>query len=68
MNLDHETTRRNLIAMRLKFGAKTPAGMRCSNLVEQLENLRTATGEQKAALEAFIKEQMADLAKLTAGE
>lgn len=67
MNFDLENTRRNLIAMREKFGANTPAGHRCSNLVEQLQNYASATGEQKAHLEKSISHQMADLAKLSSG-
>lgn len=58
MNFDHENTRRELIAMRVKFGAKTPRGHACSNLIEQLDNYRTAIGEQKAHLERSIAIQM----------
>ena len=50
MNFDFEDTRRNLTTCRKTLGANTPAGHRCSNLIEQLENHRTATGEQKAHL------------------
>jgi hypothetical protein len=62
MNFDVEDARRKLTAMRAKLGADTPAGHRCSNLIEQLENHRTATGEQKDNLEKAIKIQMAELA------
>lgn len=65
MNFDLENTRRELIAMRVKLGADTPAGHRCSNLVEQLEHYRTAEGDQKAHLAKNIAAQMAELAKLT---
>lgn len=63
-NFEPEDTRRKLIAMRVKFGADRPAGHRCSNLVEQLDNYRTATGDQKANLEASIRQQVTDLANL----
>jgi hypothetical protein len=62
MNFDVEDARRELTAMRKKLGADTPAGHRCSNLIEQLQNLRNAEGEQRANLEKSIKLQMADLA------
>lgn len=62
MNFDLEDARRKLTAMRAKLGADTPAGHRCSNLIEQLQNLRDATGDQKANLEKSIKRQMAELA------
>lgn len=41
MNLDLENTRRALIARRVAAGADTPEGHTCSNLVEQLEAMRT---------------------------
>lgn len=66
MNLDHENTRRDLIALRVKYGADTPIGHRCSNLIEMLENYRTAEGDQKANLAKSIEQTMADLAKLQA--
>ena len=47
MNFDVEDTRRKLTAMRAKLGAGTPAGHRCSNLIQQLEEHRTAEGERK---------------------
>ena len=49
-----ENTRRELIAMRVKHGADTPVGHRISNLIEQLENLRTAEGTQRENLLKFI--------------
>lgn len=67
MNLDHEDTRRKLIAMRAKFGADTPAGHRCSNLVEQIENMRTAASkEQRGHLAKSIQRQMTELTELAA--
>jgi hypothetical protein len=64
MDLDLEDTRRSLIALRVKVGAETPAGHRCSNLVEQLEHYRTAEGDQRANLAKGIQYQMAELTAL----
>lgn len=61
-SLDLETTRRQLIAKRNSAGANTPIGHRCSNLIEQLENLQTATGDQRTHLIASIQKSMAGLA------
>ena len=61
MNFDVEDARRKLTAMRKTLGADTPGGHRCSNLIEQLQNLRDATGEQRANLEKSIKRQMDEL-------
>jgi hypothetical protein len=61
---DLENTRRQLIALRSKLGADTPAGHRCSNLVEQLDAMRTAEGDQRAHLAKSIGQQTADLARL----
>jgi len=61
---DLEDRRRELIALRVKLGAKTPAGHRCSNLVEQLEHFRTAEGEQRAHLAKSIQKQLAELTAL----
>ncbi len=35
---DLENTRRDLIALRVKYGADTPIGHRCSNIAELLDN------------------------------
>lgn len=61
MNFDFENTRRDLIAKRTAAGADTPIGHRCSNLIEMLENYRTAKGEQKAALAKNIERTLAEL-------
>ena len=50
-----EETRRALIAVRIKHGANTPIGHRCSNIVEMLES---------AAPPAMIAKQMASLEQL----
>lgn len=54
--------RRQLIATRVIVGPKSRKGDACSNLVEQLEHMRTATGEQRANLQKAIPLQMAVLA------
>lgn len=59
MNFDLENTRRDLIALRVKHGAESPIGHRCSNLVELLQQ-----PEPPAAL---IKRQMDELQALLAG-
>jgi hypothetical protein len=61
MNLDHEDTRRKLIAKRNTAGAEMPIGHRCSNLIEQLENLRDATGDQRSHLMKSIQKSMTGL-------
>lgn len=65
MNFDIENTRRELIAMRLKHGAETPVGHRISNLIEQLENLRSAEGEQREHLIRFIDKSVTEIKTLT---
>lgn len=42
-DFDLAATRRDLIALRVKHGADTPTGHRCSNLLEQLENRAKST-------------------------
>jgi hypothetical protein len=64
MNFALEDTRRKLTATANKFGWKTKVGHRCSNLIQQLEIHRTATGDQKAHLEKAISLQMTELAAL----
>lgn len=60
--------RRQLDALRVQHGANTPIGHRCSNLIEQLENLSGATGDQRKGLEKRIAKSVADLAALNAEE
>ena len=64
MNFDFENTRRDLIAKRQAAGADTKIGHRCSNLIEMLDNYRTAEGDQKAALAESIERTMTELAAL----
>lgn len=52
-------TRRHLIALRVKYGADTPIGHRCSNLVEMLGNPYPPV--------VMIRKQMAELEALLAG-
>lgn len=66
MNFDVEDARRKLTGYANQFGWKTPAGHRCSNLIKQLEEHRTATGDQKANLEKSIKISMKELSELSA--
>lgn len=70
MTLDLVEARTALIAMRVKHGAYTPIGMRCSNIVGQLENYESAVAcennVQRDALAKSIEEQMAALERLTA--
>ncbi len=61
MNFDLSDTRRHLIALRIRFGADTPKGHRCSNLIEQIQNMETATGEQRKNLHALIRKSLAEL-------
>lgn len=64
MNLDLENTRRNLIAKRVAAGADSEIGHRCSNLIEQLDNYRTAEGEQKANLAKSIQQTLVEMKML----
>ena len=61
MNFDVENSRRHLIALRVKFGADTPKGHRCSNLIEQIQAMETAEGEQRANLQKAIKRSISEL-------
>jgi len=65
---DLEITRRELLALRTKHGAETAIGHRCSNLIEMLDSMKTATGDRRAELAKNITDQMADLERLAAGE
>jgi len=56
--------RSGLLVKRRQFGADTPAGRRCSNLDEMLQNRETATGDQLKRLDASIAIQAAELAAL----
>jgi hypothetical protein len=61
--------RKQLDALRLKHGADSAVGHRCSNLIEQLRNLKSlknAIGERRPDLENNIAKSVAELAKLSA--
>lgn len=60
---------KHLIAMRLKHGAKSAIGFRCSNIIELLQTHEiTSSPYIQAELVKNIKQQMADLAALNAEE
>lgn len=58
---DPAEARRQLIAKRVAAGADSEIGHRCSNLIEQLGNLATATGAQRANLIKLMEASMRDL-------
>jgi hypothetical protein len=62
-SLDVHAMRKQLDALRARHGADTPAGHRCSNLIEHLKNLDGATGEQRRNLEKSIARAVAYLSK-----
>lgn len=67
---DTRRDRRDLIAMRERYGADTPIGHRCSNIIGQLESHHRCTTiselrTQLPTLTASIKKQMAELKALT---
>lgn len=65
-DFDEPKIRKQLTAMRKQWGAGSPVGNRCSNLIGQLEFLPQTTGEHRKGLEKLIADQVADLARLTA--
>lgn len=68
-DFDITATRTALTKLRKTLGANTPAGRRCSNLLEQLENLGKATDkDQRAKLEKAIGQSVAELSALSKGE
>lgn len=56
--------RRDLIAIREKYGADSAVGRRCSNLIEQMMNLEGGSPAQQAALKRLMPLAMADLKRL----
>jgi hypothetical protein len=65
-DFDLPAIRKSLLKSRDQHGANTPAGRRCSNILEQLENLaKTTDRDQRANLERDIQTQMAELASLS---
>jgi hypothetical protein len=66
IDLDLPKIRKQLDALRLKHGADTAIGHRCSNLIEQLVSYPYTVGDHRNVLEKRIAKSVADLAKLTA--
>lgn len=65
-DFDPPKIRKHLTALRKQYGADSPVGNRCSNLIGQLEFLPKTTGDHRKGLEKNIADQVADLARLTA--
>jgi len=61
MTFDAKKACDDLIAMRVRFGAKTKKGRACSDLIEQIQNLQDATGAQKENLHKLIRQSIARL-------
>jgi hypothetical protein len=61
MNFDVENSRRHLIALRVKYGADSPKGHRCSNLIEQIKAMEGAEGEQRTNLQKSIRKSIEEL-------
>lgn len=61
MNFEFETTRAYLIAKREFYGADTPIGHRCSNIIELWQNRRNATGEHNERQQEVRDEVIAAL-------
>ncbi len=67
-DFDLAAVRKSLLKSRDEHGAKSPGGRRCSNLLEQLENLaKTTDRDQRARLEKDIQVQMAELSSISKG-
>jgi hypothetical protein len=64
LTVDLPDTRRQLIALRSKLGAYSPAGHRCSNLVEMIQEYERGEATSRMHLAKGISRQMADLARL----
>ena len=64
-----ESTRRDLIALRVKHGADTPIGHRCSNLIEQIKSYRSKVARDDFGadvIQRLIKRSMTELQSLLA--
>lgn len=64
---DLEDARRALIARRVRAGARSPEGYTCSNLIDQLERMRTYVRpawakDERQTLPWMIRQQMKRLA------
>ena len=68
-DFDIPAVRTSLLKLRKQLGAETPAGHRCSNLLEQLENLARSTDQdQRRRLEKDIGRSVAELSSMSKGE
>ncbi len=68
MTPDIETTRRDLTALRVKFGSDTPLGHRRSNLIEQIQNYRNETNKDaRTHLAGNVGRTVTDIRQLLAG-
>lgn len=54
-----------LIAKREFYGADTPVGHRCSNIVELLGSRRGAVGRQLSEIDTELAKQVSELEKLS---
>lgn len=65
-DFDLPAVRTSILKARDRHGANTPAGHRCSNILEMLENLaKTPDRDQRKNLERDIQTQMAELVALS---
>lgn len=65
-DFDEAAVRTSLLKLRKKLGADTPAGHRCSNLLEQLEVRAKSTDlDQIRRLEKNIGQSVAELSALS---
>jgi hypothetical protein len=62
-----ENIRKILIAAREQYGADSPMGHRCSNIVGLLGNRRGAAGEQLSEIDKELAKQVAELERFSAG-
>jgi hypothetical protein len=65
-DFDLVTIRKQLDALRLKHGADTAVGHRCSTLIGQLAHHPYSVGQNRKDLEKNIAKSVADLELLTA--
>lgn len=64
-DFDETAVRTSLLKLRKILGADTPAGHRCSNLLEQLEvRAKSTDRDQIRRLEKLIGQSVAELAAL----
>lgn len=66
LDFDFERVRNYLIAKRDFYGALTPVGHRCSNVIELWKNRRGAAGDQLVQIDKSLAVQMSELEALCA--